>query len=61
VPELDPSTHTLSIHGLVERPLEFNRIVTEQQVIADRTLTQVPMPNRNGFIPDTRPDEHLPR
>jgi len=33
-----------------------NGIVKEDAVIDARTLPLVQMPNRNGFIPDPRPD-----
>ena len=32
------------------------RIIAEDAVIDAQTLRQVEMPNRNGFIPDARPD-----
>jgi len=33
-----------------------NHIITEDTVIDAQTLPKVQMPNRNGFIPDPRPD-----
>jgi hypothetical protein len=33
-----------------------NGIVPEDAVIDARTLSLVQMPNRNGFVPDPRPD-----
>lgn len=36
--------------------LHLNGIVTETQELNEKTLPQVQMPNRNGFVPDQRPD-----
>src|SRR5262245_59091074 len=36
--------------------LNLNGIVTEQDVMDARTLTAVRMPNRDGFVPDPRPE-----
>jgi cytochrome c len=36
--------------------LHLNGIVGERDVIDQTTLPQVRMPNRGGFVPDTRPD-----
>jgi cytochrome c len=33
-----------------------NQIIAENEVMDAQTLPQVQMPNRNGFIPDPRPD-----
>ena len=40
--------------------LYLNGIVGEQEVIDARTLPQVLMPNRSGFVPDKRPDVGTP-
>lgn len=36
--------------------LYMNGIVTETQELNEKTLPQVKMPNRDGFVPDSRPD-----
>jgi len=36
--------------------LHLNGIVGEDVVLDARTLPQVRMPNRDGFVPDSRPD-----
>ena len=36
--------------------LYLNGIIGERDVINQMTLPQVKMPNRNGFVPDARPD-----
>jgi mono/diheme cytochrome c family protein len=38
--------------------LFLNHIVGENDVLTDQTLPQVKMPNRDGFVPDPRPDVH---
>jgi mono/diheme cytochrome c family protein len=37
--------------------LHLNGIVSEDQVLDERTLPQVEMPNRHGFVADPRPPE----
>ena len=44
------------IYSVIAWLLFQNGIVKEDAVIDARTLPQVQMPNRNGFIPDPRPD-----
>src|SRR5215471_8919282 len=44
------------IYGVTAYILFLNGIVGEQDVIDQKTLPQVQMPNRHGFIADTRPD-----
>jgi cytochrome c len=39
----------------------MNGIVGENEVMDAKTLPQVKMPNRNGFVPDSRPDVGKPR
>ena len=36
--------------------LYLNGIIGEQDVLDARTLPQIRMPNRDGFVPDARPD-----
>lgn len=36
--------------------LHVNGIIGEREVLDQTTLPQVKMPNREGFVPDTRPD-----
>ena len=40
--------------------LYVNGIIGEQDVMNARTLPQVKMPNRSGFVPDARPDVGKP-
>ncbi|ALA58416.1 c-type cytochrome [Nitrospira moscoviensis] len=44
------------IYALVAWLLHRNGIVPEEAVMNERTLPAVPMPNRQGFVPDPRPD-----
>jgi len=44
------------IYGTTAYLLYLNGIVGEHDVINQTTLPQVKMPNRNGFVPDARPD-----
>jgi cytochrome c len=44
------------VYGLVAYLLYLNGIVDEEDVINASTLPEVKMPNRNGFVPDPRPD-----
>ncbi len=46
------------IYSVIAWLLFQNGIVKDDAVIDARTLPQVQMPNRNGFIPDPRPDVH---
>lgn len=43
-------------YSAVAYVLFLNGIVTERQVMDSKTLGKVRMPNRDGFIPDPRPD-----
>jgi cytochrome c len=36
--------------------LNINGIIKDQEVMDARTLPAVRMPNRDGFVPDPRPD-----
>lgn len=49
------------VYAVTAYVLYLNGIVTEHQVISQSTLPAVSMPNRNGFVPDTRANENLPR
>lgn len=44
------------IYSLTAYLLYRNHIVERDQVISEKTLPQVRMPNHDGFIPDGRPD-----
>jgi cytochrome c len=44
------------IYGVTAYVLFLNGIVGEQDVVDQKTLPQVQMPNRRGFVADTRPD-----
>jgi cytochrome c len=44
------------VYSVVAWLLHQNGIIDEVTVMDARTLPQVQMPNRNGFIPDPRPD-----
>jgi cytochrome c len=44
------------VYAVVAFVLHLNGIIEENQVLDSQTLPQVKMPNRDGFIPDTRPD-----
>ena len=46
------------VYSVVAWLLFQNGIVREDAVIDARTLPQIQMPNRNGFIEDPRPDVH---
>jgi cytochrome c len=46
------------IYSVIAWLLFQNQIVAEDAVIDAETLPKVRMPNRNGFIPDPRPDLH---
>jgi S-disulfanyl-L-cysteine oxidoreductase SoxD len=49
------------VYAVTAYVLYLNGIVTEHQVLSQTTLPDVMMPNRNGFVPDTRANENLPR
>lgn len=44
------------VYAVTAYILYLNGIVAENAEINARTLPQVQMPNRNGFVPDPRPD-----
>ena len=49
------------VYAVTAYVLFLNGIVTEHQMLSQSTLAQVKMPNRNGFVPDNRANENLPR
>lgn len=49
------------VYGVTAYLLFLNGIVGERDVVSQATLPQVRMPNRNGFIGDTRAQEQFPR
>jgi len=52
-----PGTLTTGeIYGATAYLLLLNGIVGERDVVDETTLPRVAMPNRNGFVPDPRPD-----
>ena len=44
------------VYALVAYLLYLNGIIEEEEVLDAQTLPQVGMPNREGFVPDPRPD-----
>ena len=48
------------VYAVTAYLLYVNGIVGEHDVIDARTLPQVKMPNRSGFVPDARPDAGKP-
>lgn len=44
------------VYSLVAFLLQMNGIIGENDVIDAKTLPRIKMPNRDGFVPDTRPD-----
>jgi S-disulfanyl-L-cysteine oxidoreductase SoxD len=49
------------VYAVTAYVLFLNGVVTEHQELSQSTLAQVKMPNRNGFVPDNRTNENLPR
>ncbi len=57
MPFKQPGTLTANqVYALCAHILHLNGIVAEDAVMDAKTLPQVKMPNRNGFVPDPRPD-----
>ncbi|HET6959218.1 MAG TPA: cytochrome c [Vicinamibacterales bacterium] len=57
-----PSTLTPDeVYSATAYVLFLNGIVGEQDVLDEKTLPKVQMPNRNGFVADPRPDVPLKR
>jgi S-disulfanyl-L-cysteine oxidoreductase SoxD len=48
---------TDQVYAITAYVLYLDGIVTEDQVLDERTLPQVEMPNRQGFVADPRPPE----
>jgi cytochrome c len=44
------------VYAVTAYLLHLNGIIGEQDIMDARTLPLVKMPNRNGFVPDPRPD-----
>jgi cytochrome c len=56
--------HSLSadeVYAVTAYVLALNGIVADRDALNQTTLPQVRMPNRDGFIPDDRSHENLPR
>ncbi len=49
------------VYALAAYILALNGLIPETAVMDAESLPKVTMPNRNGFIPDTRPDVKTPR
>ncbi len=57
MPYQDPGTLTpKQVYALTAYLLYLNKVVGERQVVDQRTLPLIRMPNRNGFVADPRPD-----
>jgi cytochrome c len=57
MPFKQPGTLTNNqVYALCAFILQLNGIVATDAVMDAKTLPQVRMPNRNGFVPDNRPD-----
>ena len=62
MPFAEPRTLSADdVYAVTAYVLFLNGIITEQLVLSQSNLTQVKMPNRNGFVPDNRANENLPR
>ena len=46
------------VYSVIAWLLFQNQIIAEDAVINAQTLPKIEMPNRNGFVPDPRPDVH---
>jgi cytochrome c len=44
------------VYAVTAYLLHVNGIIGEHDVLDARSLPQIRMPNRNGFVPDARPD-----
>jgi mono/diheme cytochrome c family protein len=47
---------TREVYAVTAYILFLNHIVPANAELSDKTLARIRMPNRNGFIPDPRPD-----
>jgi S-disulfanyl-L-cysteine oxidoreductase SoxD len=53
----EPGSLTVDqVYAVTAYLLHLNGIIAEDTVLDARTLPQVKMPNRDGFVPDPRPD-----
>jgi mono/diheme cytochrome c family protein len=52
---------TDDVYSVVAYLLHLNGIVTASEVLDETTLPKIKMPNRDGFVPDPRPDVHPAR
>ncbi len=50
------SLSTKEVYAVTAFVLHLNGIVTLDEELNEKTLPKIAMPNRNGFIPDKRPD-----
>jgi cytochrome c len=48
------------VYALTAYILEQAKIVSEDAIMNAQTLPKVAMPNRDGFVPDRRPDRFPP-
>ncbi len=56
--------HTLTpdqVYAVTAVLLHWNGIISDTFELNEKTLPQVKMPNRDGFIPDARPNQKLKR
>ena len=49
------------VYSLTALLLHWNGIITDTHELNEKTLPQVKMPNRDGFIPDARPHQKVKR
>jgi cytochrome c len=57
MPYKEPGTLTDDqVYAVTAYILKLNGIITDTEAMNAETLPKVVMPNRNGFIPDARPD-----
>jgi cytochrome c len=47
---------TDQVYAITAFVLYLNGIVGEDEILDEKTLPKVKMPNRDGFVPDPRPD-----
>jgi S-disulfanyl-L-cysteine oxidoreductase SoxD len=57
MPPQNPGSLTPSeVYSVTAYVLHLNGLVKEEETIDAKTLPKIVMPNRNGFVPDPRPD-----
>lgn len=62
MPYQNPGTLTpQQVYALTAYLLCLNKLVGEREVVSQRTLARIRMPNRDGFVADPRPDVHADR